>query len=52
MSRFEKDIGDEVLLLKKPFRRDTLAEAVCAALQPVAASDTNNIVPLRRIEPS
>jgi signal transduction histidine kinase/CheY-like chemotaxis protein len=35
MSRFEKDIGDEVLL-KKPFRRDTLAEAVRAALQPVA----------------
>jgi signal transduction histidine kinase/CheY-like chemotaxis protein len=35
MSRFEKDIGDEVLL-KKPFRRDTLAEAVRAALQPLA----------------
>ena len=51
MSRFEKDIGDEVLL-KKPFRRDTLAEAVRAALQPVAASDTYNIVPLRRSEPS
>ena len=51
MSRFEKDIGDEVLL-KKPFRRDTLAEAVRAALQPVAASDTNNIVPVRRSEPS
>jgi signal transduction histidine kinase/CheY-like chemotaxis protein len=45
MSRFEKDIGDEVLL-KKPFRQDTLAEAVRAALQPVAASDTNNIMRL------
>ena len=31
MSRLEKDIGDEVLL-KKPFRQDTLAEAVRAAL--------------------
>ena len=44
-------VSDEVLL-KKPFRRDTLAEAVRAALQPVAASDTYNIVPLRRSEPS
>jgi two-component system cell cycle sensor histidine kinase/response regulator CckA len=32
MSRFEEDIGNEVLL-KKPFRLDTLAEAVRAALQ-------------------
>ena len=51
MSRFEKDIGDEVLL-KKPFRRDALAKAVRAVLHPVDASDTNNIVPLRRSEPS
>ena len=51
MSRFEKDIGDEVLL-KKPFNGDTLAKAVRAALQPVAAGDTYNIVPLRRSEPS
>ena len=51
MSRFERDIGNEVLL-KKPFRQDALAKAVRAVLQPVAASDTNNIVPLRRSEPS
>jgi CheY-like chemotaxis protein len=51
MSRFEKDIGNEVLL-KKPFRRDTLAKAVRAVLQPVAANDTSNIVPLRCSEPS
>ena len=51
MSRFEADIGNEVLI-KKPFSRDTLAEAVRAALQPVAASTTNNVVPLRRGEPS
>ena len=50
MSRFEKDIGNEVLL-KKPFRRDTLAKAVRAVLQPVAANDTSNIVPLRCSEP-
>src|SRR5215831_3624534 len=32
MSRFEKDVGNEILL-KKPFTRDTLAEAVHIALQ-------------------
>jgi signal transduction histidine kinase/CheY-like chemotaxis protein len=51
MSRFEQDIGNEVLL-KKPFRLDTLAEAVRAALRPVSRSDADNIVPLRRSEPS
>jgi signal transduction histidine kinase/ActR/RegA family two-component response regulator len=51
MSRFQDDIGNEVLL-KKPFRRDTLAEAVRAILQPLAARDADNIVPLRRSEPS
>jgi len=50
MSRFQDDIGNEVLL-KKPFRRDTLAEAVRAILQPLAARDADNIVPLRRNEP-
>jgi nitrogen-specific signal transduction histidine kinase/CheY-like chemotaxis protein len=51
MSRFEEDIGNESLL-KKPFRRDTLAEAVGAALRPVSLTDANNIVPLRRSESS
>ena len=51
MSRVEEDIGNESLL-KKPFRRDTLAEAVGAALRPVSLTDANNIVPLRRSEPS
>jgi two-component system cell cycle sensor histidine kinase/response regulator CckA len=51
MPIFDADIGNEVLI-KKPFSRDTLAEAVRAALQPVAASTTNNVVPLRRGEPS
>ena len=50
MSRFQDDIGNEVLL-KKPFRRDTLAEAVRAILQPLAARDADNIVPFRRNEP-
>ena len=50
MSRFQDDIGNEVLL-KKPFRRDTLAEAVRAILQPLAARDADNIVTLRRNEP-
>jgi hypothetical protein len=51
MTRFEEAIGDEVVL-KKPFTRKTLAEAVSGALLPVAASDAANIVPLRRSEPS
>ena len=51
MSRFEKDIGHQVLL-KKPFRGDTLAEAVRAALQLVSLSDASNIEPLRRSGPS
>jgi len=51
MTRFEEAIGHEVVL-KKPFTRKTLAEAVSGALLPVAASDAANIVPLRRSEPS
>jgi len=51
MFMFDADIGSEVLI-KKPFSRDTLAEAVRAALHPAATSSTNNIVPLRRSEPS
>jgi two-component system, cell cycle sensor histidine kinase and response regulator CckA len=49
MSRFKDHIGNEVLL-KKPFRRDTLAEAVRTILQPLVARDAHNIVPLRRSE--
>jgi signal transduction histidine kinase/ActR/RegA family two-component response regulator len=51
MPIFDADIGNEVLI-KKPFSRETLAAAVRAALQPVAASTTNNVVRLRRGEPS
>ena len=51
MSRFEGDIGNEVLL-RKPFGQDTLAEAVRTALQEVAKSEKNNVVPLRRGDPS
>ncbi len=51
MSRFEGDIGSEVLL-RKPFGPDTLAEAVRTALQEVAKSEKNNVVPLRRGDPS
>jgi len=47
MSRFEGDMGNEVLL-RKPFGQDTLAEAVRTALQEVAKSEKNNVVPLRR----
>ena len=49
MSRFEEGVANE-LLLKKPFRRDALAQAVRTALQQVAQSDKDNIVPLRRSE--
>jgi len=51
MSRFEADIGNEVLV-KKPFSRHSLAEAARAALRPVDARTTDNVVPLRRNEPS
>jgi hypothetical protein len=47
MSRFEGDIGNEVLL-RKPFGPDTLAEAVRTALQQVVKSEMKNVVPLRR----
>src|SRR6202047_372058 len=51
MSRFEGDIGNEVLL-RKPFGPETLAEAVRTALQEVATSEKNNVVLLRRGDPS
>jgi signal transduction histidine kinase/ActR/RegA family two-component response regulator len=46
MSRFEKDIGNE-MLLKKPFTRDTLAEAVHTALQQATQGRVDNVVQLR-----
>jgi signal transduction histidine kinase/ActR/RegA family two-component response regulator len=46
MSKFEEDIGKETLL-KKPFRRDTLAEAVHNALQRAAQGAVDNVVQLR-----
>jgi signal transduction histidine kinase/ActR/RegA family two-component response regulator len=46
MSRFEKDIGNEILL-KKPFTRDTLAEAVHTALQRATPGRVDNVVQLR-----
>ena len=46
MSRFEKDIGNETLL-RKPFRPDTLAEAVHTALQRAAQGADDNVVQLR-----
>jgi signal transduction histidine kinase/CheY-like chemotaxis protein len=47
MSRFEEDIGSETLL-KKPFRPDTLAEAVHTALQRTSQGPVDNIVHLRK----
>jgi len=46
MSRFEEEIIGEKLL-KKPFRPDTLAEAVQAVLLPATQSGVNNVVQLR-----
>jgi CheY-like chemotaxis protein len=46
MSRFEKDVGNEILL-KKPFTRDTLAEAVHIALQQATQGRADNVVQLR-----
>jgi signal transduction histidine kinase/ActR/RegA family two-component response regulator len=51
MSRFEGEIGSEVLL-KKPFKPDTLAEAVRSTLRRVSRSGIKNVVPLRRREQS
>jgi two-component system cell cycle sensor histidine kinase/response regulator CckA len=46
MSKFEEDIGNETLL-KKPFGRDTLAEAVHTALKRAAQGAVDNVVQLR-----
>jgi two-component system cell cycle sensor histidine kinase/response regulator CckA len=49
MSRFEKDIGNEILL-KKPFTRDTLAKAVDTALQRATQGRVDNVAQLRTSE--
>ena len=45
MSRFAAALGNDVLL-KKPFKLETLAEAVRAALQRVPQREPDNVVPL------
>jgi len=46
MSIFEKDMENETLL-RKPFRPDTLAEAVHSALQRATLGAVDNVVQLR-----
>jgi len=46
ISRFDEDIGNETLL-KKPFRPDTLAEAVYTALHRAGQGAVGNVVQLR-----
>jgi CheY-like chemotaxis protein len=47
LSRFGDNLGSHALL-KKPFKLETLAEAVQTALQRGSAGEPDNIVPLRR----
>jgi signal transduction histidine kinase/CheY-like chemotaxis protein len=47
ISKFEEDIGGDTLL-KKPFRPDTLAEAVHTALQRTTQGPVDNVVHLQR----
>jgi signal transduction histidine kinase/ActR/RegA family two-component response regulator len=47
LSRFGSNLGSYVLL-KKPFKPETLAEAVHTALQRFSSTEPDNIVPLRR----
>ena len=47
LSRFGGNLGSHTLL-KKPFKPETLAEAVETALQRVSSDEPDNIVPLRR----
>jgi signal transduction histidine kinase/CheY-like chemotaxis protein len=51
LSRLEKDIGKDVLV-KKPFKPEILAEAVRTALERAPHSEGDNVVRLRRGEPS
>jgi signal transduction histidine kinase/ActR/RegA family two-component response regulator len=47
LSRFGGNLGNHALL-KKPFKLETLAEAVQTALQRVSPDESDNVVPLRR----
>ena len=47
LSRFGANLSDHALL-KKPFKQETLAEAVQTALQRIPSDEQNNVVPLRR----
>jgi signal transduction histidine kinase/ActR/RegA family two-component response regulator len=47
LSRFGSNLGSYVLL-KKPFKPETLAEAVHTALQRFSSTEPDNVVPLRR----
>jgi signal transduction histidine kinase/ActR/RegA family two-component response regulator len=47
LSRFGDNLGSHSLL-KKPFKSETLAEAVQTALQRVSSGEAGNVVPLRR----
>src|SRR5262249_16620165 len=50
LSRFGSDLGNHALL-KKPFKLETLAQAVQTALQRVSSDEADNVVPLRRDQP-
>ncbi|MBV8506435.1 MAG: response regulator [Alphaproteobacteria bacterium] len=47
LSRFGVNLGSHALL-KKPFKPETLAEAVQTALRRVSSDEPDNVVPLRR----
>ena len=47
LSRFGANLGSHSLL-KKPFKSETLAEAVQTALKGVSSNEPDNVVPLRR----
>ena len=47
LSRFGGNLSSHTLL-KKPFKAETLAEAVQTALQPVSSNASDNVVALRR----
>jgi two-component system cell cycle sensor histidine kinase/response regulator CckA len=47
LSRFGANLSSHALL-KKPFKPETLAEAVQTALQRASSSEPDNVVPLRR----
>ena len=47
LSRFGANLSNHALL-KKPFKLETLAEAVQTALRRVSSDEPGNVVPLRR----